>query len=241
MGPERVADIEAAAYLAWPPAITEQHDGWIMRYGDGFSRRLNSVTIGLDAATDRVEARLTAAGAWLSAHGTPLVARLTTASPASIDTAFGELGLVVEGRTVVMTANLEPSPTTPRALLSAPSPGWLAAQETWMGISDSRGWRTVLGRISPPSAFGERVVDGRVAAVGIGVVRDGWLGIFEVTTDPALKRRGHARGLVDSLLEWGVAAGATSAFLQVVETNHPAIELYGGFGFTEAYRYWYRR
>jgi len=241
MEPEQVADIEAAAHLAWPPAVTEQRDGWIMRYGDGFSRRLNSVTIGPDAAADHVAERLAGAGEWLSAHGTPLVARLTTASPVSIDAALGELGLVVEGRTVVMTADLEPSPTTPQVPPAAPSPDWLAAQETWMGISDSQGWRTVLGRINPPSAFVERVVDGRVVAVGIGVVRDGWLGIFEVTTDPALRRKGYARGLVDSLRGWGVAAGASSAFLQVVETNHPAIELYKGFGFTDAYRYWYRR
>lgn len=241
MGPDRVADIETAAYLAWPPAVTEQRDGWIMRCGDGFSRRLNSVTVAPAARPDHVEERLAAAGEWLSAHGTPLVVRLTTASPLSIDVALGELGLVVEGRTVVMTADLEPNPTTPQVLPPVPSSGWLAAQETWMGISDSQGWRTVLGRINSPAAFAERVVDGGVAAVGIGVVRDGWLGIFEVTTDPALRRSGHARGLVESLLGWGVAAGASSAFLQVVATNRSAIELYRGFGFTEAYRYWYRR
>lgn len=241
MGPDRLADLEAVAYLAWPPAVTEERDGWITRYGGGFSRRLNSVTVGPDAATDHVEERLGAAGEWLSAHGTSLVVRLTTASPLSIDVALGDLGLVVEGRTVVMIADLGASPTTTQVLPPVPSTEWLGAQQTWMGISDSHGWRTVLGRIKPPAVFVERVVDERVAAVGIGVVRDGWLGIFEVTTDPALRRMGHARELVDLLLGWGVAAGASSGFLQVVVTNRPALELYRGFGFIEAYRYWYRR
>jgi ribosomal protein S18 acetylase RimI-like enzyme len=44
---------------------------------------------------------------------------------------------------------------------------------------------------------------------------------------------------VSALLEWGAERGATTAHLQVLADNVPALELYAGLGFTthHAYRY----
>jgi ribosomal protein S18 acetylase RimI-like enzyme len=41
--PSLVREIETAAYRCWPARDIEEHDGWELRFSDGFSRRANSV------------------------------------------------------------------------------------------------------------------------------------------------------------------------------------------------------
>lgn len=82
--------------------------------------------------------------------------------------------------------------------------------------------------------------DGIPVACGLGVFTGGGLGIYEIVTDPAFRRRGHARRLLLHLLAWGAAQGAQFAYLQVLAENKPALQLYEGLGFQDRYSYWYR-
>ena len=82
-------------------------------------------------------------------------------------------------------------------------------------------------------------VDGSTAAIGLGVVLDGTLGIFDVVTVPTHRRTGLARLVMSSLRRWGADAGATSTFLQVHAGNAGAIALYDSLGFSPAYTYLY--
>ena len=203
------------------------------------------MTATAEAATDDITGRMVAAGEWLSHRGVPLVVRVTSAANPAIDRHLEAAGYTREAETVVMTAQLTPGrgATSDRTHPGTPTSRWLAAQQSWLGISaeDAVGWQKVLDRIRAPAAFASHSSGGRVVVVGIGVVRDAWLGLFEMTTQPSLRRRGHARGLVRDLIGWGAGLGATRSFLQVVVTNEPALRLYEGFGYRETYRYWYRR
>ncbi|MFQ5554520.1 MAG: GNAT family N-acetyltransferase, partial [Acidimicrobiia bacterium] len=170
-----------------------------------------------------------------------------SASPPAVDEHLTRLRFSIEGETVVMTGPVVPaaprdeSPEPALVGSSAPSPAWRAVQQRWMGIDDPEAWDRVLARVASPALFAEaRDGDGLVAA-GLGVVRRGWLGIFEVATDPEHRRRGHGTRLVQGLMAWATTAGATRVFLQVVASNEAATGLYRGLGFVEAYRYWYRR
>ena len=72
-------------------------------------------------------------------------------------------------------------------------------------------------------------------------MRDGdLLGIFDLVSHPAERRRGHARALMAGLLAWGREQGSRHAYLQVVEANAPAMALYASLGYAPLYRYWYR-
>jgi ribosomal protein S18 acetylase RimI-like enzyme len=82
--------------------------------------------------------------------------------------------------------------------------------------------------------------EGQVVAVGLGVVDQGYIGLFDIVTAPELRRKGFGRRVVLALLNWGKENGATQAYLQVVPTNMPAINLYAGLGFREVYEYRYR-
>ena len=88
-----------------------------------------------------------------------------------------------------------------------------------------------------PMAIEER---GRVVATGLAMVEGDCVGLFDIVTDEAARRRGHARTMVSSLLSAAWELGARHAYLQVNAENAPARRLYAQFGFEERYVYWYR-
>ena len=77
-------------------------------------------------------------------------------------------------------------------------------------------------------------------ACGLGVLQCGFIGFYDIVTDPAFRRQGHAIHLIESLLGWAGEQGARRAYLQVVLSNTPALALYARLGFRELYQYWYR-
>jgi ribosomal protein S18 acetylase RimI-like enzyme len=79
-----------------------------------------------------------------------------------------------------------------------------------------------------------------LAACGLAVLHEDLLGLFDLVTNPAQRRRGYGAALIGELLGWGLARGAKYAYLQVVRTNVPALALYQKLGFRTSYEYWYR-
>lgn len=65
------------------------------------------------------------------------------------------------------------------------------------------------------------------AAHQLGDVRE----LVGMWVDPAARRQGIAMQLIDSVVAWARAAGATMLVLDVVEGNAMAIALYGRAGF----------
>ena len=79
---------------------------------------------------------------------------------------------------------------------------------------------------------------GEVAS-GVAAYADDWVGFRGIHVDPAHRRQGLALHVMAALLEWGAEHGATTAYLQVLGDNAPALALYEGLGFEthHAYRY----
>jgi ribosomal protein S18 acetylase RimI-like enzyme len=82
-------------------------------------------------------------------------------------------------------------------------------------------------------------LDGEPAAAGRGVVDSGWLGIFNMATLPAFRRRGAASAILAALAKWASSLGATNSYLQLEADNAAAPALYEKAGFTTAYEYSY--
>lgn len=238
-----VAEIEQASYLAWPARETVSYDGWLLRYGDGFSRRINSVAAG--ASTLPIDEKLGHCRRWYRERGLPLLFRITPATPDEFDAELARRSLAAEGRTIVMTRSSLPSGVSRSGVRVAESPSdrWIAAELDLAGVDRDQagGWLSVLERIPEPAGFALLRCAGAPVAAGIGVVVEDWLGVFEMVVDPAQRRRGYARALMEALHSWAVDRGAERSFLQVVVDNRAAIALYENLGYEEAYRYWYRR
>jgi ribosomal protein S18 acetylase RimI-like enzyme len=76
----------------------------------------------------------------------------------------------------------------------------------------------------------------KIACLWIGIAIDQITGIrhpniFLIYTDPAYRRQGIGRALMEHADSWAKAQGYTQIGLQVFTTNQPAIELYQQLGY----------
>jgi ribosomal protein S18 acetylase RimI-like enzyme len=74
----------------------------------------------------------------------------------------------------------------------------------------------------------------------LGVLQDGFIGLYDIVVDAELRRKGCGEQVVRDLLAWGKRSGAHSAYLQVMLNNPAALGLYAKVGYRAAYTYWYR-
>ncbi|WP_396020286.1 GNAT family N-acetyltransferase [Bacillus sp. ISL-34] len=79
-----------------------------------------------------------------------------------------------------------------------------------------------------------------MTAIGLGVLEDKYIGLYNIITHENFRNQGNGAILISNLLHWGKENGAKNAYLQVIETNAPALNLYRIMGFEEKYKYWYR-
>lgn len=237
-----VRALEERAFNAWPSLQTVLADGWVMRFAAGYTKRANSVNAwapGCDIA-----AILAVAAPLYARAGLPLIVRLTPLTGPTADAELGAKGFCAIDETLVMTAPLSgPSATDPDVVIAArPDAAWSSgfAAANAVPAPHRATHDAMLAAIRWPAAFARLERDARTIAWGLGVAERGMIGLFDIVTAREARRAGAARQLVGGLLAWGRTQQATTAYLQVVATNAPAIALYRRFGFTEAYRYHYR-
>ncbi len=237
--------LEEISLNAWPALQTVVYDGWLLRFAEGYTRRANSINP-LYPATRDLDAKLAFCEPLYHARGLPVIFKLAEgAAPPDLDAALAERGYDADAHTSVQRLDLA------RAVHAMPpdveitpelTPGWLDA---FTRLSDlSAHPRAVLPRILanivPAHAYASLSADGRVVATGLGVAQAGYVGLYDIVTDPAYRGRGFGGQIVAGLLAWGGTNGATTAYLQVMLNNPPALRLYARLGFAESYRYWYR-
>jgi N-acetylglutamate synthase len=241
-----IALIEELAANAVPASIYQEVDGWRLRYGGGVTRRANSVLAARAGAWLTFDERLAIAEAFYARYGLPCRFQIC---PASRPEGIAE-ALLARGYSTVPATNVQVGPLGPmragalgRTRIAAQLDAeWLAAYAAGEGDANPAklpARRDILQRIAPRAGFAAIEADGQIAAVALGVVERGWMGIFSVATRPAYRQRGLARALLGDLAAWGRDQGATQGYLQVHSQNRPALALYAGLGFSTLYEYVY--
>ncbi|MFM9938314.1 MAG: GNAT family N-acetyltransferase [Hyphomicrobiaceae bacterium] len=238
----RIRGLEERAFNAWPALSSVLSAGWVMRFADGYTKRANSLNAWMPECP--LEAFLPEASALYAHAQLPMIVRLSPLAGPTADDLLEAQGYKRIDETVIMTVPLsaelqiDREVSCSRALDYTWANGFAAAN----GVPEAH--RTthdaMLSAIRWPVAFAQLIENGEALAWGLAVSERGKVGLFDIVTRSAARRRGIGRRLVMSLLAWGQRQGAHEAYLQVVATNTPAIHLYRELGFTEAYRYHYR-
>lgn len=239
--------IETACLSAWPSVKTIYDGSWIWRFAHGYTKRANSVQA-LDPADDGdAERRIALAAAGFVRHGVTPIFRVTPLAGPKILEALDAGGWEAFEESRVLAMNLAGAPLETDAdvrLFEPTDPAWQDALTRMAGYSEANraSFRIVLGLIAP-EARGLLVYDSNgEPAAGALAIQSGGIGIYNnVVTRADARRAGHGRALMHWALAWTREAGAQSAAIQVVSQNAPAVSLYQSLGFSEVYRYHYRR
>jgi len=240
-----VRAVEEAALNAWPALRVRLYDGWLLRFADGHSKRANSVNPIHESALP-IEAKIAACERAYAARRQPCIFRLTPlARPAGLDEVLAGRGYARRDPTLVSARDLGRGDfrVAPDVIIDETADqGWLDAFAGLSGLAagERPTLAAMLARIPGVAEFASLSIEGRVAACVLGVREEGMIGIFEVVTDPAQRRRGLARKTIETVLARAAARGATSTYVQVVAANAPARALYDGLGYRPLYRYHYR-
>ena len=80
----------------------------------------------------------------------------------------------------------------------------------------------------------------KIIATGLGILDRDYIGIYAIHVKEKYRGRGYARQICTALLSEGMKKGAEKAYLQVVQGNTAAKNLYTSLGFTDSYTYWFR-
>lgn len=237
--------LEELSMNAWPSLQDIHYDGWVIRYAAGYSKRANSV-YPLYPGTKSLRTKLRACEAFFRQRGLPAIFKMTAAAvPPNLDEVLAGSGYRRSAEASVQGLVLRELPqgdSEPLTVERRLGPEWLADYGAMTGLSEDQ--LVTLNRMldgRAPERFFVRLREGStVAACGMGVLDNGYFGLFDLVVDPAMRGQGFGKRLVTELLRLGRQHGARQAWLQVMKSNAVALNLYQQFGFKELYPYWFR-
>ena len=124
--------------------------------------------------------------------------------------------------------------------------GWVLESHDHDTVFELAGVASVQRRLPPVSAESELHEEGALvtarigdAASGVAAVDGDWAGFRSIEVASGRRREGLGLAVMAALVEWAAERGATTAYLQVLGDNAPALALYDRLGFLEHHRYRY--
>ena len=224
----------------------ELYDGWILRFSYFYTHRTNSVeqfgTTTLPWCEkipycENVYKRL----------GTPAIFKISPLVSQDFDYVLENRGYRVEHTTDVMTVDLKDACLCAdyddvHFIDTIPSQ-WIESLFDLKGTTNPT-HRTVVPsmyRAIPKETLCASIVhNGKIVATGLGILDREYIGIYAIHVREDFRHKGYARQICTGLLKEGMNKGAEKAYLQVVQGNAPAHELYESLGFRHFYTYWFR-
>lgn len=231
------ADLLAAP--GWPATEQERLGGWLLRASGGFSSRANSVLavtdpeVPLDDAVAHAERWYVERGLRPCAHVLPGSAQMH---------AFEDAAWAPYETTSLMLASLSrvvrrlEAPDVEVTESRSVDAGWLATDERAARFGEAALAVLEAGEVTLATVRDEH---GEVVARGRGTVHGDWCGVAGLWTREDRRGEGLSRAVLAALLERGAEAGATTTYLQVVESNEAARALYEALGWAEHHQYLY--
>lgn len=230
---------------AWPVFQTLCSDGWLLRFGRGYTKRANSAyplypaALGLDEKIAECED-------FYRNKGQDVIFKMTAASlPVGLDDELEGRGYRRTDEVSIQTLTLGSLPAVQTGKLRTSremSAEWL---DVFCALTPERAKekekiRELFRLPLPPCRYGLLEMDGQIVACGLAVQQGEYVGLFDIVIDPACRRLGYGEALLLHMLKQAAEDGARVAYLQVLADNAAALSLYAKLGFTEKYKQWYR-
>ena len=239
--------VEEASLNAWPAMQQVLLDGWLLRFSKGFTKRANCIvplypSLQQTTESGALEEKLRYCENLYAREQLQTIFRLTSLHDAKLDGLLDRRGYTNSEQTLVLTRPIGQGTRTLPDLHLLGLDEWVAVYSrlTDMPAAAAALHKIILESIQARCAFAALAGGDGWVACGLAVLQQDLLGLFDIVTHPSQRRRGHARSLVQGLLDWGSEHRANRAYLQMVADNAPAASLYRQLEFENLYNYWYR-
>jgi ribosomal protein S18 acetylase RimI-like enzyme len=235
---------EELSLNAHPALQTQFYDGWVLRFANGYTNRANSVNP-LYPSTLDLQEKIAESEKRYSAQDLPTVYKLTDGTDPIIDKVLAEQGYEIVSPTFVMDMDLRNRDFLSGDIITKhyADDDWLNAYFNFSGYKDSIKIETakqIVGNVKSPMICGRVVKNDISVACGSAVVERGYMALLNIVVDAAKRGNGYGTEVCESLLAAVKEMDAHTAYLQVVQDNAKAINLYKKLGYNKVYSYWYR-
>lgn len=243
--------IEEISLNAWPSYKTELYDGWLIRFSHNYTHRTNSVEqVGISQLP--VEEKISYCESIYAGYRTPVHFKINPLMDPSFDKRLEKRGYVIQHTTEVMTMAMtnfceyHPDTIQDKPIVQFQNQitdHWIHAVFCLNGTTDLTLRRIVpsMFKAIPKETIATFIEDGgRIVALGLGILDRGHIGLYAIYVEAGYRHRNYARSICSAILEEAHKRGAVNAYLQVVQGNAAAKELYKSLGFTDFYTYWFR-
>jgi len=229
----------------WPALDTMEYDGWLLCTANGFTKRANSISI-LHASTLDIEDKLTFVEQYYQSKNIPAIFKIGRSElDTQLDQYLEQHNYDKLASTLVLSTTLtelSPPTTTEVEILEHISIKWIEHYCQFSGNSEEviRTMIDMLTRIDTTTLLITLKNNNKAVACGLGVIEDGYVGVYCIATDPEHRHSGYGEQLMLNLLHCAKERGAHSSYLVVEESNEMARKLYDKLNFKLQYQYWYR-
>ena len=222
-----------------------QYDGWLLRFSKGYTSRANSVSV-LYPSQKGIEEKVAYCEACYAKQGQPAIFKVTDADT-ELTGYLLKRGYSVVTPTDVMVLDLEKadlSADMTNCVFDAEPREWLPAFYEFENRKDPAVqaiYNEMLSRVLVDTYYCTVMKDGKPAACASTAAEQGYALLQNVVVDPALRGQGIGEKLCRAILAKEKERGTRYAYLQVVQTNTAAVNLYEKLGFSKVYTYQYMK
>lgn len=243
----KIRFFEELAFNSHRALNTELYDGWVLRAANGYTNRANSVGL-LYASTIQEDEKIAYCEEFYFKKKQNSVFKLTDGC--ELDAILEKKGYEYVTPTDCMLVDLnEYSYQTNKnadvnvMITSNLTEEWLQAFYQLESISDERTRKTalqMLQKVENDTLYCRIEKDGKAVACASAVIERGYMALLNVIVDETYRGKHFGELLCTSILQAAKERGAHTGYLQVVQGNAPAENLYYKLGYRKIYSYWYR-
>jgi N-acetylglutamate synthase len=235
--------VEKASLRAWPGMKEVVEGPWLVRTANGYTKRANSAWLceGFDLSAALV-AQPVCEAHFRAADLRPVFRVPSFLGEPELDSFFAQCGYNLVDRTRVMVRTLSACDDTPVVdMIDYSRAVWVDIHAELVGLPQAQRAQheAIVSAVADPCLFAVLVSNRAAKSCGMGVLSGSTFGLFDLVTHPRHRGEGLGSQLIRSMCRWAQHRGAEAAYLQVVESNDRAAQLYSRLGFTNLYSYWY--
>lgn len=235
-------EIEKAGFRSWPALEESEVEGIVLRFSNGYTKRANSVNL-LQEQKVNFEVLVNRYEEYFQEKDLPCIFRLPSFSEnQELDSYLEGKGYRYMDRSLVLYRSIENSGFDDIEIIEKSSNDWMDSycEINEIETDNHTTHLEMIKRIEDRTLFAVLKEDGVEIACGLGVISNGYFGLFDISTKMSVRKKGYGTKLLNGMLYWAEKKGASNSYLQVVADNHVAIKLYEKLGYQRGYEYWYR-